>query len=399
MQPLFNRPITSGSRRLRILQVTPTLAVGGAECMAGHLMVGLSRSHEVAAVGLYPASNSPVENRLAQADIPRVHLNKRLGFDPRMFSALNRVLCEFQPDVVHTHLAALRYVFPVLLRSRIPVAVHTLHNLAEHETDTVGRMVNWLAFRHGVFPIGISREVAASAERVYGLKCRAVVPNCIPVEEYRRRPADRVRWRAEERFDPDDILFTCVGRLEPQKNPLMLVEAFAELNHPRSHLVLMGEGSLRESLLTCIRARRLERRVHLLGKRNNIPEVLAASDVFVLSSNWEGNPLAVMEAMAAGLPVIGTAVGGVPELVQSGVHGILVPPNKRAALASAMQSLLDDPGKRVALAAAASAHAMTAFNLERMVQGYESLYHTALAAPSQSPSRSAAARAHGEATS
>jgi glycosyltransferase involved in cell wall biosynthesis len=373
LQLLFNHPV-SVSRRLRILHVTPTLAVGGAECMAGHLMIGLSRSHEVAAVGLYPPSNSPLENRLAQADIPRVHLNKRPGFDPRMFPALNRVLCEFQPDVVHTHLAALRYVFPVLLRRRVPVAVHTLHNLAEHETDTVGRMVNWLAFRRGVYPIGISREVAASTERVYGLKCRAVVPNCIPVEEYRRRPADRVHWRTVERFGPDDILFTCVGRLEPQKNPLMLLEAFAELNHPRSHLVLMGEGSLRESLVTCIRARRLERRVHLLGKRNNIPEVLAGSDVFVLSSNWEGNPLAVMEAMAAGLPVIGTAVGGVPELVQSGIHGLLVPPNNRAALASAMQSLLDDPGQRAALAAAACARAMTAFNLERMVQGYARVY-------------------------
>jgi len=258
--------------------------------------------------------------------------------------------------------------------------VHTVHNLAEHETDTLGRAVQWFAFRRAVLPVAISREVAASVKRVYGVECKAMVPNCIPVENYRRSLTDRARWREKERFDRDAILFTCVGRLESQKNPLLLVQAFAALNNPRIHLIMLGEGSLREQLAAYIREHGLERRVHLLGKRNEVPECLAASDVFVLSSNWEGNPLAVMEAMAAGLPVVGTAVGGVPELVESGRQGILVPPGDCAAFTDAMRTLLNDPEKRTAMANAAQAHATAAFNVERMAQGYESIYRAALAA-------------------
>ncbi len=366
--------------RLRVLHITPSFGVGGAEQMAGYLMVGLSESHDVTAAGLYPPMNTSIEHRLKRANIRLWHLGKRPGFDPRLFKSLDRILKEVRPHVVHTHLSVLRYALPGLRRHRVPLVVHTMHNLAEHETDAFGRVVHWFAFRWWVLPVAISREVAASVKRVYGVECKAIVPNCIPVENYRGSLADRARWREKERFDRDAILFTCVGRLEPQKNPMLLVQAFAALNNPRIHLIMLGEGSLREQLAAYIREHGLERRVHLLGKRNEVPECLAASDVFVLSSNWEGNPLAVMEAMAAGLPVVGTAVGGVPELVESGEQGILVPPGDCAAFTDAIQTLLNDPEKRTAMANAARARATAAFNVERMAQGYESIYRTGLAA-------------------
>jgi glycosyltransferase involved in cell wall biosynthesis len=365
--------------RLRVLHITPSFGVGGAEQMAGHLMVGLSESHEVAAAGLYPAMNTSIEYRLKRANIRLWHLGKRPGFDPRLFKSLDRVFNEVRPHVVHTHLSVLRYALPGLRRHRVPLVVHTMHNLAEHETDAFGRIVQWFAFRRGVLPVAISREVAASVKRVYGVECNATVPNCIPVDDYRGSLADRARWRQKEGFDHDAILVTCVGRLVPQKNPMLLVQALAALNDPRVHLIMLGEGSLREQLTAYIREHGLERRVHLLGKRNEIPECLAASDVFVLSSNWEGNPLAVMEAMAAGLPVIGTKVGGVPELVESGEQGILVPPGDCEAFTDAMRTLLNDPEKRTAMANAARARAIAKFSVERMAQGYESVYRTALA--------------------
>jgi glycosyltransferase involved in cell wall biosynthesis len=118
--------------------------------------------------------------------------------------------------------------------------------------------------------------------------------------------------------------------------------------------------------------------VHLLGKRGDIPECLAASDAFVLSSDWEGNPLAVMEAMAAGLPVIATAVGGVPELVESGVDGILVPARNSAALTEALRTLAEDSSRRAEMACAARTKAISAFNVDRMAQGYAKLYRDAL---------------------
>ena len=375
----MNKKITTMStlERLRVLHIVPSFGVGGAEQMAGHLMVGLSETHDVSAVGLYPARHSSIERKLMRANIPLWHLGKRPGFDPRLFFSLDRVLKQVRPQVVHTHLSVLRYALPALLRRRVPVVVHTLHNLAEYEADVIGRAVQWFAFRRAVLPVAISQEVAASLKRVYGLECRAMVPNCIPVENYRRNVADGMRWRQKERFPQDAVLFTCVGRLEPQKNPLMMVEAFAKLNDPRAHLVMLGEGGLRDDLVAYIRKHRLDR-VHLLGKRSEVRECLAASDVFVLSSNWEGNPLAVMEAMAAGLPVIGTRAGGVPELVESGQHGILVPLGDCLGFASAMRTLLNNPEMRAAMGSAACEHATAAFNVDRMAQGYASLYRNAL---------------------
>lgn len=342
--------------------------------MATHLMIGLSQSHTVGAVGLLPASDNAVERRLKAANIPRWHLNKRSGFDPRMFASLSRVFREFQPDVVHTHMAVQRYVFPVLLRRRVPAAIHTIHNIAEYETDSFGRLVHWFAFRNHVHPVGISNEVAASVKRVYGVDCDAVVPNCIPLERYERNMQDRCEWRTRRQLGHDAVVFTCVGRLVPQKNPLLLMEAFSKLRDSRAHLVLLGDGSLSEQVADYMKSHDLVGRVHLLGKQDCVPQILAASDVFVLASNWEGNPLAVMEAMAAGLPVIATAVGGVPELVQSGEQGILVKARDSSAFASAMRTLLDDSAQRLAMALSARERALRKFTLERMVRGYSDLY-------------------------
>lgn len=368
----------SHSERLRVLHITPSFGVGGAEQMAGHLMVGLSQSHDVIGAGLYPAMNSSIEARLADASIPLWHLGKRPGFDPSLFSALDQVFKRVRPHVVHTHLSVLRYALPGLIRRRVPAVVHTLHNLAQHETDRVGRLLQWFAFRRAVLPVAISREVAASVKRVYGIECKALVPNCIPVAQYSRTEADRIRWREKEGFSRDAILFTSVARLDPQKNPFLLVKSFAALNDPRSHLVMIGDGSLRPKVLEYIRSCDLEHRIHLLGKRGDIPECLAASDVFVLSSDWEGNPLAVMEAMAAGLPVVATAVGGVPELVESGVQGILVPSRDGAALTEALRALIGKEERRKSMARAARARAISAFNVDRMAQGYAEVYQDAL---------------------
>src|SRR5579863_6867053 len=114
------------SERLRVLHLIPSFGVGGAEQMAGHLMTSLSESHVVAGASLYPTTDGPIEHELTRADIPLWHLGKRPGFDPRLFWFFDRVLKEFQPHVVHTHLSVLRYALPGLTRRNVPVVVHTL---------------------------------------------------------------------------------------------------------------------------------------------------------------------------------------------------------------------------------------------------------------------------------
>jgi glycosyltransferase involved in cell wall biosynthesis len=365
-------------RRLRVLHMLPTLGLGGAEHMACHLATAMTGIHDLGVVSLYPQWTGTLEMRLEDAQIPVWHLDKRPGFDFRLFGACDRVIREFHPDVVHTHMSVLRYALPSLIHRRVPLVVHTLHSLAQHETDAVGRMVHWLAFRGRVIPVAISREVAASAERTYGVPCRHLVPNCIPVEAYRFDCGARARWRTEERIEAAAVVFTSVARLEAVKNPFLLLEAFTRLGDPRARLLLLGRGEMRDRVNAWVRERRLEHTVRVMGHRDDVRECLSASDVFVLSSNCEGNPLAVMEAMAAGLPVISTAVGGVPELVDSGRSGILVGAGDCGAFTAAMRYMLDRPEERAEMAEAARDHAWSHFGLDRMVEGYLEIYEAAM---------------------
>jgi glycosyltransferase involved in cell wall biosynthesis len=371
-------PMRHRSRRLRILHVLPTLHNGGAENMACSLILATAERHQLGALSLFPVADSWFEQTLRDAHIPMWHLDKRPGFDPRVFGRVRRAIREFQPDVVHSHMSVLRYMAPCLLEKGAPVAVHTLHNLAKYETDLVGRALQWFFFRGLVVPVAISREVADSFERYYRLPCPHLVPNCIRVETFRPDAEVRAEWRAKEGIPQNAIVFISTGRFVEQKNPFLTLDAFRQLRDPRAKLVLLGRGPLQDEVETYIRDNRLQDSVYLLGFRPDIPQCLAAADVFLLSSHWEGNPLAVMEAMAAGLPVISTAVGGVPSLVESGRSGILVAPGDCAAFAEAMRFLLEDAEARSSIARGAREHAVDAFSLDRMVRGYAEVYESTL---------------------
>jgi glycosyltransferase involved in cell wall biosynthesis len=365
--------------RLRILHILPSLGIGGAEMMATDLMTGLAATgHEVTAVGLYPERGSLVEERLQQGNVAVRYLGKRRGLDVRMLPAVSRTIREVQPDVVHTHLSVLRYVFPILLRQPVPVAIHTLHNAAAREADGFGRFVQRIAFKRHVIPVAVSRDGAKTYEEVYRRRCPAMIPNCIPVDRYDLPAGVGTAWRERNGFQPDDVIFACVGRLEEQKNPLGLIRAFADVAESRAHLILVGAGSYQDRVTAFIAEKNLQSRIHVMGVRNDIEDCLAASDVFVLASDWEGSPLAVMEAMASALPVVSTDVGGVPELVENGRDGILVAQGDMRSLGAAMQKLAGDADRRRELGASGRRRARSEFAVGAMTQRYAVLYQSLL---------------------
>jgi glycosyltransferase involved in cell wall biosynthesis len=350
--------------------------------MAANLMRTLDREQfEVGAISLFGPSDTELEAILAQDGIPVWYLGKRRGFDSRMFVRVARTLERIRPHVVHTHLRVLRYVIPYTFCRRPPALIHTVHNLAEREVDWTGRLVHRMAFRRGVLPVAIAAEVADSLQRCYGIADFPLIPNGIPVSDFRQPQIGRDAWRRKEGFAPTDVLFACVAGLRPQKNPTLLLESFAlgPASDPRAHLLFIGEGELRPDLERRIGALGLQDRVHLVGMRSDIPETLNATDVFVLSSDWEGNPLSVMEAMAAGTPVISTAVGGVPELVEDGESGLLVPPGDAQALAGVMQYMLENPEVRTSMVKASARRAVEHFDVRVMTEAYEELYKASVA--------------------
>lgn len=168
-----------------------------------------------------------------------------------------------------------------------------------------------------------------------------------------------------------------VGRLAQQKDPLALLEA-CKLLKTDFRLIMVGEGELRGPAEAFVSRNGLRDRVTFTGERHDIPDILAASDIFVLSSRWEGLPLVIIEAEMAGLPVVAPAVGGVPELIEDGVTGYMVPPRNPQALADILQKLLDDIRLRQKAGSAAREKALREFTLDNMLTKTHRLYEDIL---------------------
>jgi glycosyltransferase involved in cell wall biosynthesis len=361
--------------KIRVLEILATLKRAGAERMAVSLACRLDPIRfETGVVSLYDVFDGGFEPELEAAGVPVWHLGKRPGLDIRMIPRLRRVMREFQPDVIHTHSYVLRYSLPAGLAMRKSAMVHTVHNLAVKETDFTGRLLHRFAFGRKVSAVAVGEVVRRSYREWYGAEPEATIRNGIATAAY-CRPEARQRWRAGHGFQDDDFLVVSAGRLDPQKNPLGLIDAFelAFRNDRRGHLLLAGDGSLREAAERRAAEREVGARVHFLGVQAEIADVLAASDLFALSSDWEGTPLAVMEAMAAGLPVVATAVGGVPELVSDGETGLLSPAGDMQAFAGALSRLAAEPVLRAAMAGAARIRSEK-FSVETMVAEYASLF-------------------------
>jgi glycosyltransferase involved in cell wall biosynthesis len=203
--------------------------------------------------------------------------------------------------------------------------------------------------------IAVSDETALSfrdAVRHVGNKI-TVVPNAVDIEFY-PSPSDRDAVRAQLGFGPADHMMTMVGTFKHQKGHRHLIEATAQVapSFPQLHVVLVGGGELTRAIKEQVKGAGLADRIHFLGSRRDVPELLAASDSFVLPSLWEGLPVALVEAMASELPIIATAVSGTSQVVIDRVTGLLVPPADTTALALAMTELLSDPARAALMAAA-----------------------------------------------
>jgi glycosyltransferase involved in cell wall biosynthesis len=365
--------------KVRVLHILANLGTGGAERMAAHIATRLDASRfEVAILSISKPLGTDIERSLADAGVKVFYLGKSLGFDYRVYAKLHRALQEFRPDIIHSHVHVLRYALPSMLLMKPELMLHTVHNIAEQEVEPRGRWLQRWAFHRGVVPVAVAQEVAASLTRLYKIPQCRVVGNGIPTEQYAFPKTPRGEWRATEGFKETDVLFGCVARFAPQKNHTLMLQAFAQgpARDPRAHLVLAGSGELLEAAKIQAGTLGLTAQIHFLGVRTDIPDVLAALDVFVLSSDYEGNPLSVLEAMAAGLPSVSTAAGGVPELIENGQQGFVVPVGDVDALAKSMTLLLQNKKIREAMGAAAARRATDNFDVSVMVKAYENLYET-----------------------
>ncbi|MCX5747752.1 MAG: glycosyltransferase [Proteobacteria bacterium] len=352
---------------MHVVHVVFSLDVGGQERVILDLARGLvERGHRATVISL--SEGGTLRPRFE--GIPVETIASGTGLSPSTIPRLARRLRELRPDVVHTHnRSPMIYGGPAAKLARVPRLVHTKHGRSDG-----GRAVMVLSrlYDHYVCVSEDTAVVARTTEHV-SAKIVSVIANGIDVRAFIPDAAARGRLRAELKIPPTACLVGTAGRLVPEKNYGLLLEAARGVLGPDVRLVIVGDGPERAALQAAVDPAIVDR-VHWLGIRHDIPALLSAFDLFALSSTTEGLPIAVIEAMAAGLPILCTAVGGLPGVIRHGETGLLVPPSDVDAYRAALRELAGDPDRRQALGDAARADVAVRFSLDRVMDDYLRLY-------------------------
>jgi glycosyltransferase involved in cell wall biosynthesis len=364
---------------LAIAHVLSSYGLGGQERVALDLATSQTRlGHRVVAVSLAP--EGPLAADFLRNGVRAESVLKREGgFDPTLAVRLAFHFRREGIQIVHTHNPQPLIYGALAARLAGARAVHSKHGANPDASRRVG-LRRAAAYLCDAF-VAVSREteeVARANHEVADQKL-VTIPNGIELARFAPDATARVAVRRELGIPEDAWLVGTVGRLAPEKDQALLVRAIAPTLGPDRHLALIGAGVEEERLRAQIAALGPKAAfVHLMGARRDVPRVLAALDVFALTSVTEGLPLVIPEAMATGLPVVATAVGGVPSVVDEGQTGFLVPVRDDARLAQALGQLAGDRARARAFGVRAREVALSRYSAERMATAYVRIYHRVL---------------------
>jgi sugar transferase (PEP-CTERM/EpsH1 system associated) len=369
-----------------IAHVIHRLDVGGLENGLVNLINRLPRyRHAVICLTDY----TDFARRITHAEVSLHALHKREGQDLGVYVRLWRLLRRLRPAIVHTrNLAALEGQLPAWL-ARVHGRVHGEHGWDVHDLDGSNAKYRWLRRRFRPIVqryIPLSGELDRYLRHVIGVDTGRIaqIYNGVDAERFHPAVAGREALPVPGFAPPSAVVIGTVGRMQAVKDPLNLVRAFLHLlrtlpvGRERLRLVMIGDGPLRREAQALLAAEGAQDLAWLPGSRDDIPELLRAMDVFVLPSRAEGVSNTVLEAMACGLPVVATRVGGNAELIEEGRSGALAPAADPAALAAAVIPYLDDPLRRHEHGRAGRARVERMFSLEAMVAAYTAVYESLL---------------------
>lgn len=363
----------------KILFVSTSTGLGGAEKTFSLIATGLDRKEfePVAVVSLKPAGAYAERLRSAGIRVEAFDLGRIPT--PVHLWRLSRLIAEIKPDIVHAFLySAIQLSRLAKRRAPVPFKLVTSPRAIFRFRGPLLRGLDRML--KGADALLVSE---CEASRRYLLDHMGYAPervvtirNGVDADSLRPQPGERDKIRFDIGLSGGEFVVGAVGRMEPQKDPEALIEAVRALllEFPQLRLLWVGDGPLREKLGERVMRERLSDRIFLVGERPQTREWLAAMDLFVLPSRFEGLPNVLLEAMAAGLPVIATRVDGTPEVIVDARDGLLVPPANPAALASALKRLITDPNLRGQLARSGTEKVNRNFTLQRMLKEYEAVY-------------------------
>ena len=359
----------------KVMMALPELDVGGAQIMALNLIREvrkISPEIQFRVLLLEAPHGSYLEEQCEQDNIDVVYLGKEKGFHPSILPRIAKAIRAFNPDVIHMHKSRFHYFLLPILMCGVKKRLYTVHCLADKDTRGKGlRKLVSFAFRHcRVEPVAISDLCRESLVRTYGLDRNSVpcIYNGIDTEKFRN---------LEERTAPRKGKLTCVsvGRLSPPKNYPLLLRVAEKVHEkwPDVKFVILGDGELRETVEEQLTRQHSRDYVHLMGSVSDVNRYLWEADIFLMTSDYEGLPLTVLEAMAAGLPVVSTKAGGVVDVVENEENGLLVDCGDEQGLVSAIDRLCASPEDCISFSQK-SRELSLKYSLRNMAEAYLRLY-------------------------
>jgi len=371
-----NRPPLPGGRPVRVVEILATGTNGGAQESVFNLVTRMDRSrYDVSVVSLSPGS---AVRKIQAAGIPTFVIDEH--DDAIAVGAVAAHLAAIEPDVIHNHMYRAELVgtrAAIALGEagrRRPYVVSTVHSSRIRAVDDREQLVRLTPEMDRLIAVSRAIEQKIAVEGRVGPPV-SLIYNGVDLQRYDHQEAFGL-LREEYGMVPDAAIVGVVARLEPEKGHPTLLEAWPAVLErvPNAWLLVVGEGSRCEALGAQARELGIDGRVVFTGRRDDVPAVTAALDVAVLPSYREAQGLSILEALALSRPVVASDVGGIPEVIEDGVTGLLVPPHDADALGGAIVRLLTDHPFADMVARAGHDMVHDRFCVELMVTAIESIY-------------------------
>lgn len=363
--------------KIRISYLVYDLGPGGLQNFVFNLANRLdSNLFECTIIGF--SQKYRIEREKLTEGVKILAFNKQKGNDLGLIYQLYRLLRQERPHCVQSHNWGTLFEGLVSAKlARVPAFIHAERGTIERRRRNL--ILQWLLWRRVDQVLCVSELHRQRLSEAVGFSRDRIRPiaNGVDTDTFRPCPNGKETIRSMLGLKPEQFYIGTVGNLRPVKNQVLMLRACRKLcqNYENVRVIIAGTGPLQDELSHYTKELGIQHKVQFLGARTDIPDVLNAMDVFVLPSLSEGMPNAVLEAMACGLPVVATRVGGLPEVVEDGETGILTPSQDEAFLESALFNLLHDDTKRQMLGEKGRKRVLEHFSLDKMVEEYQNLYH------------------------